>query len=103
MPRDFPGDPGTKTVLPMQGARVRSLVRELRSYMPQLKSPHSQINKLINKNRLKKIRHMYRKACMGRSHLLTSQPLAAWSGWPEVPPTPGRGLTEEIKSYTNPF
>ena len=27
--RDFPGGPVVKTTLPMQGARVRSLVREL--------------------------------------------------------------------------
>ena len=30
-PWDFPGGPVVKTVLPLQGARVRSLVRELRS------------------------------------------------------------------------
>ena len=30
----FPGGPAVKTVLPLQGARVRSLARELRSHMP---------------------------------------------------------------------
>ena len=34
--RDFPGGPVVKTLgLPMQGARVRSLVRELRAHMLQ--------------------------------------------------------------------
>ena len=32
--RDFPGCPAVKTVLPLQGAQVRSLVWELRSQMP---------------------------------------------------------------------
>ena len=32
--RDFPGGPMVKTALPMQGPRVQSLVRELRSHMP---------------------------------------------------------------------
>ena len=32
--RDFPGGALVKTVLPMQGARVGDLVRELRSHMP---------------------------------------------------------------------
>ena len=35
--RDFPGGPVSKTELPMQGAQVRSLVRKLRSHMPQLR------------------------------------------------------------------
>ena len=30
---DFPSNPEVKTTLPMQGARVRSLVRELRSHI----------------------------------------------------------------------
>ena len=51
----IPGDPVTKTLCSQcRGPGVQSLVRELRSYMPQLKTLHSQINKLINKNRLKK-------------------------------------------------
>ena len=32
---DFPGGPGVGIHLPMQGTRVRSLVGELRSHMPQ--------------------------------------------------------------------
>ena len=31
---DFPGGPVVETVLPMQGAEVQSLVRELTSHMP---------------------------------------------------------------------
>ena len=31
---DLPGSPMVKTQLPMQGARVQSLVRELRSHKP---------------------------------------------------------------------
>ena len=31
--RDFPGGPVVKTLLPMQGVRVRSLVLELRSHL----------------------------------------------------------------------
>ena len=30
---DFPGGPAAKTVLPIQGAQIRSLVQELRSHM----------------------------------------------------------------------
>ena len=30
----FPGDPVVKTVLPLQGTQVQSLVVELRSHMP---------------------------------------------------------------------
>ena len=33
--RDFPGGPVVKTLLPLQGARVPALVRELRSRMPR--------------------------------------------------------------------
>ena len=33
--RDFPGGPVVKNPLAMQGMQVRSLVRELRSHMPQ--------------------------------------------------------------------
>ena len=44
----IPGDPVTKTLHSQcRGAWVRSLVRELRSYKPPLKTPQSQINKLI--------------------------------------------------------
>ena len=32
--RDFPGGPVVKILLPLQGVRVHSLVRELRSCMP---------------------------------------------------------------------
>ena len=32
--RDFPGGPGVKTALPLQGAQVQSLVGKLRSHMP---------------------------------------------------------------------
>ena len=32
--RDFPGGPAVKAGLPVQGARIQSLVRELRSYVP---------------------------------------------------------------------
>ena len=35
VPRDFPGLPVIKNLLPMQGTWVQSLVRELRSHMPQ--------------------------------------------------------------------
>ena len=35
MVRDLPGGPVVKTVHPLQGAWVRSPVRELRSHMPQ--------------------------------------------------------------------
>ena len=33
--RDFLGGPVVKTVLPMHGAKVQSLVEELRSHMPR--------------------------------------------------------------------
>ena len=33
-PRDFPGGPMVDSVLPLQGAWVQSLVRELRSHIP---------------------------------------------------------------------
>ena len=33
--RDFPGGPVVKNCPPLQGMQVRSLVRELRSHMPQ--------------------------------------------------------------------
>ena len=33
--RDFPGGPVVKTALPLQGAQVRSLVRELKSHLPR--------------------------------------------------------------------
>ena len=33
--KNFPGGPVVKTVLPLQGEEVRSLVRELRSHMPR--------------------------------------------------------------------
>ena len=32
--KDFPGGPVVKTVLPLQGARVQSLVMELKFHMP---------------------------------------------------------------------
>ena len=32
--REFPGDPVVKAGLPMQGAWIQSLVRELRPYVP---------------------------------------------------------------------
>ena len=38
---------GYDSMLPMQGAEVRSLVRELRSHMPQTKSLHATI-KILN-------------------------------------------------------
>ena len=34
MPWDFPGGPVFKTVLPLKGMQVRSLVGELRSHRP---------------------------------------------------------------------
>ena len=37
---EFPGSPVVNTVIPLQGVRVQSLVRELRSHML-----HNQINK----------------------------------------------------------
>ena len=37
---EFPGSPVVKTAFPLQGVRVQSLVRELRSHML-----HNQINK----------------------------------------------------------
>ena len=36
--RDFPGGPVVKTMLPLQGGRVQSLVMELRSHKPQGKA-----------------------------------------------------------------
>ena len=36
--RDFPGSQVVKTVLPVQGIWVQSLVRELRSHMPRSKA-----------------------------------------------------------------
>ena len=35
--RDFPGGPVADSLLPIQGAWVQSLVRELDSHMPQLR------------------------------------------------------------------
>ena len=42
---DFPGVPVVKTELPLQGARVRSLVGELRSHMPQGVAKKSKLKK----------------------------------------------------------
>ena len=33
---DFPGGPVVESPLPLQGARARSLVREIRSFMPHI-------------------------------------------------------------------
>ena len=46
--RDFPGGPVVKTMLPLQGGRVQSLVRELRSHKPQGKAtpPHQKKGKI---------------------------------------------------------
>ena len=53
-----PGGPAVKTVLPVQGAQVQSLIRELRSYMLQRKAnlkKKVEINYLLDKNVLSKI------------------------------------------------
>ena len=47
-PQDFPGSPVVETALPIQGPRVQSLVRKLRSHMP-----HGTAKKTKNK-KLKK-------------------------------------------------
>ena len=47
--RDFPGAPVVKTVLPMQGVWVRSLVRELRSHMPHGKKQNAKQKQYCNK------------------------------------------------------
>ena len=47
--RDFPGAPVVKTVLPMQGVWVRSLVRELRSHMPHGKKQNTKQKQYCNK------------------------------------------------------
>ena len=54
-----PGGPAVKTLLPVPGAQVQSLIRELRSYMLQgkanLKKKKVEINYLLDKNVLSKI------------------------------------------------
>ena len=49
---DFPGGPVVETVLPMQGAEVQSLVRELTSHMPWYAA--KKVLKKKKKNSLKK-------------------------------------------------
>ena len=46
---DFPVSPAIKTLLPMQGAWVWSLVRELRSHMPQGEAKRLKKKKTISK------------------------------------------------------
>ena len=58
-----PGGPAVKTVLPVQGAQVQSLIRELRSYMLQRKAnlkKKVEINYLLDKNVLSKINKYWR-------------------------------------------
>lgn len=45
----FPVSPAIKTVLPVQGAWVRSLLRELRSHMPQDKAKRLKKKRLFLK------------------------------------------------------
>ena len=45
--RDFPGDPVVKSVFLMQGARVWSLVEELRSHMPHVETKNNNKKKRI--------------------------------------------------------
>ena len=46
---NFPGGPVVKTVLPMQGAWVQSLVRELRSHMLHSTAKKKKLKKIIIK------------------------------------------------------
>ena len=46
--RDFLGGPVVKTLLPMKGVRVQSLVREIRSHMPHGKAEKKKEKKDIH-------------------------------------------------------
>ena len=53
--RDFPGGPGVKTLLPLKGAQVPSLIREVRSHMP-CRMAKKQTNKQTNKKSKQRLR-----------------------------------------------
>ena len=48
-PKDFPGDPLVKTVLPLQGVHIPSLFEELRSLtLPSVTKNLSKLKKILN-------------------------------------------------------